>query len=195
MDAVLCRLHLPPTYLLHIGTIEPRKNLLLLLRAYTSLAAELRARCPLVLVGPWGWRFEEVGVFYEAEARHRNVMHLGYVADADLPAVYNGARALVFPTLYEGFGMPAAEMLACGGAVVGSATPALTEVLGSCGTTIDPADADGWRTAMARVIAKPDWADELRRGGVERASEFTWANCARDTVKAYRAAVDKTPAS
>lgn len=194
VDPVLKRLGLPPTYLLHVGTIEPRKNLLMLLRAYTALPVELRARCPLVLVGPWGWRFEEVASYYESEARHRNVMHLGYVADSDLPAVYNGARALVFPTLYEGFGMPAAEMLACGGAVIGSDTPALTEVLGGCGTTVDPLDRDGWRAAMADVISNPDRAVELCRGGVERAREFTWANCARDTVKAYWAVLDKTPA-
>lgn len=191
--SVLRRLGLPPTYLLHVGTLEPRKNLLMLLRAYTTLPSELRARCPLVLVGPWGWRFEELAAFYESDAKHKNVLHLGYLADADLGAVYNGARALVYPTLYEGFGMPAAEMLACGGTVIGSSTSAVAEVLGGCGTLIDPMDTDGWRAAMSRAITDPDWVDTLRAGGIQRAAAFTWANCARDTLAGYRAALGRIP--
>jgi glycosyltransferase involved in cell wall biosynthesis len=183
------RLGLLDGYLLHVGTLEPRKNLLMLLKAYVSLPGELRARCPLVLVGPWGWRFEELVGYYETEAKHRNVIHLGYVAEADLPAVYAGARALVFPSWYEGFGMPAAEMLACGGAVLASDTPALTEVLGGCGTRIDPADTDGWRSAMQRAMTEDDWLATLRTGAVERSAEFTWANCARDTAAGYAAAL------
>jgi glycosyltransferase involved in cell wall biosynthesis len=189
---ILRRLGLPGTYLLHVGTLEPRKNLLMLLRAYASLPGELRERCPLVLVGPWGWRFEELRAYYDAEARHRNVIHLGYVPDADLAAVYSAARALMFPTLYEGFGMPAAEMLACGGAVIASATPAVAEVLGPCGALLDPGDADDWRDAIARAIADDDWVTSLRVGAVERAAGFTWANCARDTVAGYRAALGRS---
>jgi alpha-1,3-rhamnosyl/mannosyltransferase len=95
----------------------------------------------------------------------------------------------VFPTWYEGFGLPAAEMLACGGAVIGSSTPAVTEALGGCGTLLDPADETGWRDAMSRAITDDDWLTGLRRGSVERASRFTWAHCARDTVAGYRAAM------
>jgi alpha-1,3-rhamnosyl/mannosyltransferase len=186
---VLHRLGLKPGYLLHVGTLEPRKNLLMLMRAYALLPASLREQCPLVLVGPWGWGFGELAAYYEAEARHRNVHHLGYVAESDLAAVYNGARALVFPTLYEGFGLPAAEMLACGGAVIASSTPAVAEVLGGCGTLLDPLDQDSWRHAMERAIQEPEWLVSLRNGGMRRAAEFTWANCARDTIGAYCAAL------
>jgi alpha-1,3-rhamnosyl/mannosyltransferase len=189
VDAVLRRLSLPAKYFLHVGTLEPRKNLLMLLRVYTSLPDEVRAGAPLVLVGPWGWHFEELAAYYETEAKHRNVIHLGYVAEADLPAVYNGARALLFPTWYEGFGLPAAEMLACGGAVIASSTPTVAEVLGDCGTVIDPTDVDGWRMAMQRAVGDDDWLNALKTGGVERAAEFTWANCARDTLRGYRAAL------
>jgi alpha-1,3-rhamnosyl/mannosyltransferase len=186
---VLSRLSLPPNYFLHVGTIEPRKNLLTLLRAYVSLPDSLRERCPLILVGPWGWGFEELASFFETEAKHRNVRHLGYVDEADLPGVFNGARTLLFPTHYEGFGLPAAEMLACGGAVIASSTPTVAEVFGGCGTLIDPNDLDGWREAMMRAIQEPEWLESLRPGGTKRAAEFTWANCARDTLTAYRAAV------
>jgi glycosyltransferase involved in cell wall biosynthesis len=191
VEPVRHRLGLPDSYLLHVGSLEPRKNLLMLLRAYVSLPAELRERCPLVLVGPWGWRFEELASYYEAKAKHRNVIHLGYVAEADLPAAYAGARALVFPTWYEGFGLPAAEMLACGGAVLASNTPAVAEVVGPCGFQIDPADADGWGAAMHRAITDDDWVKTLKAGAVERAAGFTWANCARDTAAGYRAAVGR----
>jgi alpha-1,3-rhamnosyl/mannosyltransferase len=193
VSPVLKRLGLPASYFLHVGTLEPRKNLLMLTKAYTSLPADQRERCPLVLVGPWGWRFEELAAFYESEAKHRNVIHLGYVADADLAAVYNGARALLFPTWYEGFGLPAAEMLACGGAVIASTSPAVAEVLGSCGVRLDPADEAGWRNAMARGIADPDWVAALQIGAIQQAAQFIWANCARDTLRAYRAAVRLEP--
>jgi glycosyltransferase involved in cell wall biosynthesis len=186
---VLDRLGLPANYFLHVGTLEPRKNLLMLLRAYTSLSASMRERCPLVLVGPWGWRFDALNSYFENEAKHRNVRHLGYVSEADLPAVYNGARALLFPTFYEGFGLPAAEMLACGGAVIASSTPAVAELLDGCGTILDPNDADAWRLAMMDAIEDADWLQHLRLGGLNRAAEFTWANCARDTLVAYRAAL------
>ena len=187
--ASLRRLGLPPAYFLHVGSLEPRKNLLMLLRAYTSLPAGLREQCPLVLAGPWGWRFEELAAFYEAEARHKNVIHIGYVPEPDLSAVYNGARALVFPTWYEGFGLPAAEMLACGGAVIASRDPAVGEVLGPCGTRLDPANEPGWRDALAQAVTEPDWLTQLRAGATEQAARFTWAVCARDTLAGYRAAL------
>jgi alpha-1,3-rhamnosyl/mannosyltransferase len=186
---VLKRLNLPPTYFLHVGTLEPRKNLLMLLKAYTSLPENLRGQCPLVLVGPWGWRFEELAAVYESEAKHKHVIHLGYVAETDLPAVYNGAKALVFPTWYEGFGLPAAEMLACGGAVIASTAAAVAEVLGPCGARFDAADQACWRDGMARAIKETDWLAEIRRGAAERAAQFTWASCARDALAAYRAAL------
>ena len=96
---VLQRLGLPANYFLHVGTIEPRKNLLMLLRAYTSLPKHLRDRCPLVLVGPWGWGFDDVASFFEGEAKQQNVRHLGYVAEQDLPAIYNGARRARIPDI------------------------------------------------------------------------------------------------
>jgi len=193
VSPVLERLGLPASYFLHVGTLEPRKNLLMLMKVYSSLPADQRERCPLVLVGPWGWRFEELAAFYESEAKHRNVIHLGYVAESDLAAVYNAARALLFPTWYEGFGLPAAEMLACGGAVIASTSPAVAEVLGSCGTRLDPADEAGWRDAMARGIADPEWVEGLKTGSIQQAAKFTWADCAQDTLRGYRAAVLQGP--
>jgi glycosyltransferase involved in cell wall biosynthesis len=183
--ARLRALGLPPHYLLFIGTLEPRKNLLMLLRAYTSLPGWLRERYPLVLVGGCGWNSSDIHAYLEAEARHKGVLHLGYVNDEQLPTLYNGARALVFPSFYEGFGLPPVEMFACGGAVLASTAGAVAEVAGRKAHLIDPGDADSWRQAMMRVTTDEDWWQELRRGAVEAARPFTWDRCAAQTLSAY----------
>src|SRR5439155_1795337 len=110
-----------------LGTIEPRKNVLMLLRAYCSLPERLRNVCPLLLVGGWGWNISDVADYLDREARHRGVIHLGYVAEEHVPLIYNGAHALLFPSCYEGFGLPPIEMMACGGAVIASTAAAVVE--------------------------------------------------------------------
>lgn len=180
------RLDLPERYFLYVGTLEPRKNLLRLLEAYTDLPAGLRERCPLVLAGGWGWKTEALREYYEQHARHRHVRHLGYVADPDLPGLYSAARALVFPSLHEGFGLPTVEMLACGGAVFASNIPPHAEVLGSTGLLLDPLDVAAWRAALRRAIHDDDWLAVLRQGGRDRAAQFTWDSCARETWNVYR---------
>jgi alpha-1,3-rhamnosyl/mannosyltransferase len=183
---ILKKLSLPPRFLLSIGTLEPRKNILVLLRAYCSLPAPVRNRWPLVLVGGWGWRTEKIAEYYHAEARHRNVRHLGYVADQFMAALYNGARALVYPSLYEGFGLPPVEMLACGGAVLASTAAPIVETVGGQAHLIPAQDIDGWRDGLLRVVEDDDWWMSLRHGAVEKARPFTWEHCAAETLKVYR---------
>jgi len=183
----LRRLGLPSQYLLYVGTVEPRKNVLRLLQAYCTLPASLRERWPLVLAGGWGWHAEPEQEYYHAEARHRGVRHLGYVADADLPALYNGARALVYPSYYEGFGLPPMEMLACGGAVLASTAAALVETVGPCAHLAPAEDVDGWRAALHRVVTDDAWWHDLRRGAVAHAQPFTWERSAAEHLALYRA--------
>jgi alpha-1,3-rhamnosyl/mannosyltransferase len=183
---VLRRHQLPSRYLLYLGTIEPRKNILVLLRAYCALPQAIRSAWPLLLVGGWGWNAGAVADYLHSEARHRGVLHLGYVAEADLPALYNGARALVYPSLYEGFGLPPIEMMACGGAVLTSTAGALLETVGSRAYLIEPLDVDGWRAAMLRVVQEEDWWRRLRTGVRALARPFTWEQCAADTLRVYR---------
>jgi alpha-1,3-rhamnosyl/mannosyltransferase len=182
----LRRLGLPPAYLLYLGTIEPRKNILMLLRAYCALPGALRQRCPLLLVGGWGWNAADVAAYFHGEARHHGVMHLGYLPDESLPVLYNGARALVYPSWYEGFGLPPVEMMACGGAVLASTAGALAETVGGQAHLIDPADTDGWRAALMRAIEDDDWCANLRRGATDVARPFTWERCAADTLRVYQ---------
>jgi alpha-1,3-rhamnosyl/mannosyltransferase len=184
--ATLRRLGLPSNYLLCLGTIEPRKNVLLLLRAYCALPEKLRRAWPLLLVGAWGWNTTEVADYFHNEARHRGALHLGYLADEHVPAIYNGARALVYPSLYEGFGLPPIEMMACGGAVLASTAGALVETVGSRAQLTEPDDLDGWRSALERVLTDEEWWRSLRRGVEEVARPYTWDRCAADTLRVYR---------
>jgi alpha-1,3-rhamnosyl/mannosyltransferase len=180
------RKNLPEHYLLAVGTIEPRKNIGSLMRAFCDLPPELRERCPLVLAGGWGWKSQKEREYFETEARHRGVRHLGYVADVDLPALYGGATALLYPSHYEGFGLPPVEMLACGGAVIASTADAVREVLGPNAHFVEPLDEVGWRDAIGRAIRDFDFLEHLRRGGLEYANAFTWARAAEQTHSVYR---------
>lgn len=182
----LARLGVRSGYVLHVGTIEPRKNLLMLMKSYCALPAGLREKCPLLLVGGWGWESTAVADYFHKEARHRGVRHIDYVDDRWLPALYNGARAMAFPSFYEGFGLPPIEMLACGGAVLASTAEALKETVAGQAALIDAHDGDAWRDALARVIRDDDWREELRAGAVETAQKFTWERCAAQTLAVYR---------
>jgi alpha-1,3-rhamnosyl/mannosyltransferase len=184
--AALARLGLPPQYLLYLGTLEPRKNLLVLLRAYCALPDSMRAAWPLLLVGSWGWNTGPIREYFETEARHRGVIHVGYVADRHIAAVYNGARALVYPSLYEGFGLPPVEMMACGGAVLASTAGAVAEAVGRKAHLLPPDDIGGWRDAMLRVVEDDDWWQSLRQGAAELAASYTWERCAAETLAVYR---------
>jgi glycosyltransferase involved in cell wall biosynthesis len=187
VQAVLRRLGLPPRYFLYLGTIEPRKNLLTVLCAYVKLPAEVRERFPLLLAGGWGWKSADVAAFFHDEGRHRGVIYTGYLPEEHLGAVLNGARALVYPSFYEGFGLPPVEMMACGGAVLCSTAEALVETAGGRAHLVDPLDEDGWREALRLAAMDDDWQAELRRGAVEAVRQFTWERCAADTLAVYRA--------
>jgi alpha-1,3-rhamnosyl/mannosyltransferase len=184
--AALARLGLPPRYLLYLGTLEPRKNVLTLLRAYCALPDRVRSEYPLVLVGGWGWNSGDVADYLDRAARHRGVRHLGYLPESELAVLYNGARTLAFPSFYEGFGLPPVEMLACGGAVLASTAGALAETVGDQAHLVEPLDVDGWRDALLRVTTDDDWWQFLRHGAVEHARRFTWEQCAADTLGVYR---------
>ncbi len=184
-DKVLRRLGLPRGSFLHVGTLEPRKNLLLLTKAWCDLPAEDRQRHPLVLVGGWGWRCDDLRDFLQDKGFAAGVRHLGYVDDKDLPALYSSAHLLLFPTKYEGFGMPPIEMMACGGAVIASTAPAVQEVLDGRGHLVEIEDQPGWRDAMLRACRHPEWVEGLRTGSTEWASRFTWAETARLTREGY----------
>ncbi|MGL6094903.1 MAG: glycosyltransferase family 4 protein [Fimbriiglobus sp.] len=189
IDAVRSRHALPPRYFLCVGTIEPRKNLGTVLRAFADLPAAAREACPLVLAGPWGWKSAADRELFESLAGPRGARHLGYVPDADLPGLYAGAASLLYPSFYEGFGFPPVEMLACGGAVLASADPAVREVAGPHARYIDASDFVGWRDALHRTATDREFLPRHRAAGIEHARRFTWERAARDTHAAYHTAL------
>jgi alpha-1,3-rhamnosyl/mannosyltransferase len=188
--AVRFRTGLPDRYLLYVGTVEPRKNLSTLLRAYCDLPGELRASCPLVIGGSWGWKSEAERQLFEGEARDKGVRYLGYIADDDLPALYAGALALLYPSFYEGFGLPPVEAMACGTPAIVSTADAVREVVGAQALLIDPADLSGWRDALKRTVADADYLAEYRLGAVSHAAQFRWKRSASITLSVYRRVLD-----
>jgi alpha-1,3-rhamnosyl/mannosyltransferase len=193
--AVRARHGLPPRYTLYVGTIEPRKNVATLLRAFCDMPAELRAACPLVLAGGWGWKAETERTLFEDEARHKGALHIGYVPDGDLPALYAGADALLYPSFYEGFGMPPVEAMACGTAAVTSTADAVREVVGAHALKLDALDCFGWRDALARISRDRDFLADYRRRGPAHAATFTWEACARRVYGVYRKVLGLTEGS
>ena len=186
VETVRRTLGLPATYFLCVGTIEPRKNIGTVMRAFADLPLAVREACPLVLVGPWGWKSDDDRAYFENEGRRAGVRHLGYVADAELPALYCGAAGLVYPSHYEGFGLPPVEMMACGGAVIASTADAVREVCGRHADFVAPLDVAGWRDAMFRLATDADYREALRRGGTAYAAHFTWVRAAHETAAVYR---------
>lgn len=178
---------LPKQFLLCVGTVEPRKNLLMAMRAYVDLPSRLRERCPLVLAGPWGWKSEPERAYYESVGRHANVRRLGYVEADDLPKLYAAASALVYPSRYEGFGLPPLEMLASGGVVFAATdTLAVRGVMGPYAVYLPADDLQSWRDAMRTQIESPDVIQQTRRAGLAHAAKFTWRATAEQTLAVYQ---------
>ncbi|HQU46938.1 MAG TPA: glycosyltransferase family 1 protein [Pirellulales bacterium] len=182
------RLQLPRQFVLYLGTLEPRKNLQGLIRAYGLLPAEVQQAYPLVLAGMPGWN----QAYFRrelAELRHRGVLHeVGYVAQDDVPALMRAASVFCFPSFYEGFGLPPLEAAACGTPVVASRAASLPEVLGEAAVYVDPHSPDDIRAALERVLESESVQRQLRQAGPARAALFRWDDCARRTVQAYRTA-------
>ncbi len=181
--AGLARLGIAPPYILAVGTLQPRKNLARTLAAFERLVARGLPH-HLVLVGRRGWLADPLFAALEAPGSPaRGRVHLtGYLTDDDLPIVYNGAAALAFPSLYEGFGLPALEALACGLPTLTSDTTSLPEVVGDAALTVDPLDTDAITDGLERLLTDSGLRTELRARGLERAQGFSWARAAAATL-------------
>jgi glycosyltransferase involved in cell wall biosynthesis len=174
-------------YLLFVGTLQPRKNLERLLAAFDRVAAD-RPELQLALVGAAGWQPERLArALARVRARDR-VRILGYVDDADLPALLSGSLALAFPSLYEGFGLPALEAMACATPVLASSTSSLPEVVGDAGLLVDPLDVDAIAQGLRRLVDDGALRAELAGRGQARAATFTWQRAAGETLAIVRTA-------
>jgi glycosyltransferase involved in cell wall biosynthesis len=189
VEATRQRLNLPPEYVLFVGTIEPRKNLVRLIRAYEE-AVRADPRVPdLVLVGMRGWHTEEFDRALAESGVRRRIHTVGYVPEQDLPQVYCGAASFVYPSLYEGFGIPILEALACGVPTITSSTSSMPEVAADAALLVDPHDTGALSAAMLRLFHDRVLRDTLRQKGLTRAAAFTWERTATLTIETYRRAL------
>jgi glycosyltransferase involved in cell wall biosynthesis len=189
--AVRRRYALPEAYVLAVGSVEPRKNLPRVLEAIRLLRDRPATRdVALVHSGPEGFRPEDVGRAVRALHLDGAARFLGYVPAEDLRALYAGARALVYPSLWEGFGLPVVEAMACGCPVITSRVSSLPEVAGGAAVLVDPESAEDIAAAVAQLWASDDARADLVRRGLDQARRFTWHAAARATLEVYDAAVD-----
>jgi glycosyltransferase involved in cell wall biosynthesis len=187
-DDVIERLKVPRRYLLFVGVLEPRKNLVRLVRAYRRAVAAGALPHALVLAGPMGWRSRQL-LREVATAGPGDVVLTGRVGARELDALYRGASAFAYPSLYEGFGLPVLEAMARGVPVVASAVSSLPEVAGDTAVLVDPRSTGQLAEAIERVLADEDLAARLSAAGRARAAAFSWERTARMTLQVYEKVV------
>ena len=180
-------------YILAVGSIQPRKNLVRLIRAYSSLF-QVRSSVELpqlVLVGKRGWLEAETLRAAEQSAARKDIIFSGYVPDDDLPGLYSGALCFVYPSYFEGFGLPVVEAMQCGAPVIAGNRTSLPEVVAYAGLLVDPFDEQEIAAALWRMIDDPETRADLRAKGSERARSFSWKRTAQLTLQAYERAAFK----
>lgn len=176
-------------YILAVGTLEPRKNLAVALLAFSRLPAAMRRHYPLVIAGARGWGLSAFTRDAQEMITRGEVILTRYVGQADLPLLYAGARMLVYPSLYEGFGLPPLEAMASGIPVIASNHSSLPEVIGDAGILLDSPDDLALASSMLRLIDDEALHRQLVASGQARACHFTWRKCALDTLRVYQKAL------
>jgi glycosyltransferase involved in cell wall biosynthesis len=189
--AVRQRYGIQRPYLLGLGTLQPRKNFVRLIEAYRLLRQERHIPHQLVIGGGRGWLYEPILEAIEAHGLQEDVLLIGFVEDADLPALYTGAKLFAFPSLYEGFGIPVLEAMACGTPVVASSASSLPEVAGDAALLARPTDVEALAEALWRALDDAALRADLRASGLEQARRFTWAKAAQRLLEGYRELMER----
>jgi glycosyltransferase involved in cell wall biosynthesis len=183
--AFRARRGLPERFILYLGTLEPRKNITTLLRAYARLRAQWPGAPTLVLAGATGWLYDEIFTEIESLGLSDQVLRPGFVSDDEQPLWYNAAAVFAYPSLYEGFGLPPLEAMACGTPVVVSNATSLPEVVGEAGILVPPLDVQALADGLRRVLEDETLAARLSEAGQEKAAQFSWRRMARETLDCY----------
>jgi glycosyltransferase involved in cell wall biosynthesis len=185
--AIRRELGAPEGYILYVGTLEPRKNVGVLVAAWEALRFDDPATPSLVLAGGAGWHSDALRARIESLS---GVTSLGRVDDARLVRLFQGARVFAYPSVYEGFGLPPLEAMACGVPTVVSSASSLPEVVGDASVQVDPHDAEGLASALKKILDDPARAADLSRRGLLRAARFRWEDAARELAEVFREALD-----
>jgi len=192
LASIRAKYRLPERFILYVGTIEPRKNLPVLLEAYAALRQHL-PEVGLVIAGGKGWLYES---FFQTLRRLELEPHVkltGYVPEADLPQLIASAYVFAYPSEFEGFGLPPLEAMACGVPVACSNASSLPEVVGEAGLLLPPRDVHAWQAALYNLLTDGDLRSDLRERGLARALQFTWSKAARKTLEVYQSLMPAEP--
>jgi len=190
-ERIRSRYGLPARYILYVGTIQPRKNLTTLIEAYHLLRRDMPSAPPLVIVGRKGWLYDDLFTRIRELGLIDDVLFTGFVSDEELPYLFDGAKVFVYLSLFEGFGRPPLEAMACGVPVLTSDTTAIPEVVGDAGLTVAPLDRVAVADALSRLLADHSLAAELINRGAEQARKFSWERAARETLDVYRMLINR----
>ncbi|MEF3304496.1 glycosyltransferase family 4 protein [Paenibacillus sp. GYB003] len=182
---VIQHYQLPERYILFVGTVEPRKNLLGLLKSYLIFRKNSALSDKLVIVGAKGWKYSPIFDFIKENNLESEVIFTGYIEDEHLPAIYNGATLFVMPSIYEGFGIPILEAMGCGVPVIGSNVSSIPEVIDSFGVMVSPTDYEGWAAEIHRFLSDESLRNKYSKLSLERASHFSWKRTAEATKQVY----------
>ena len=183
LDNVRVTYNLPKKFILYIGTLEPRKNIPNLLKAYAKLCG--RIKIPLIIVGKIGWKYKEIFKTIENCDLKDKIILLGYIREEDLPAMYNLATVFVYPSFYEGFGLPVLEAMACGCPVVTSNISSLPEVAGKAAIMINPYNVNALAKAISKVLTDENLRKSMIKKGLKQVQKFSWNRCAKQTLGVY----------
>ena len=186
VDALKRKLAICNRYILFVGTLEPRKNIPTLIKAFHLAKHEGGIEHLLVIAGSKGWLFESIFRMVKELGLEHDVIFTGFVVDEELPSLYQGADLFVYPSLYEGFGLPVLEAMACGTPVITSNSSSLPEAVGDAGILVDPQDVEGLARVMLKVLSNEALSDELAHKGKLQAQWFTAERMARETIRVYR---------
>jgi glycosyltransferase involved in cell wall biosynthesis len=178
-------------YILSLSTLEPRKNIVHTIRCFLNLIQQEKlSNLTLVLAGTKGWNYDSIfAEISDNSSLKDRVILTGFVADEDLASLYSSALAFVYPSFYEGFGLPPLEAMQCGVPVITSNTSSLPEVVGEAGIMLDPQDSDGLSQSILNLYSQPALRDTMAQQSLSQAQKFSWENCAKQTVAAYKSAI------
>lgn len=183
------RYQLPNSFILYLGSFLPHKNIPFLLKAFADLPAILRKKFPLVLAGNPGKNLDSVNGHIVSLNIQRDVIVTGYVQNSDLATLYSMADLFVFPSLYEGFGLPPLEAMACCTPVISSSSSSLPEVVGNAGKLLRPDDITNWTVAMENVLTDPELRSQMTEAGLTQVQKFSWRETAKRTLMVYERAM------
>tara|TARA_R110000787_G_C13441304_1_gene446396 strand:- start:2095 stop:3219 length:1125 start_codon:yes stop_codon:yes gene_type:complete len=173
---------------LAVSTVEPRKNFQRIVEAFSALPVNLKAKNPLVIVGDKGWLSDNIHTSIDSLVAAGYAKYLGYIAEDDLPKLYASAATFIYPSLYEGFGLPVLEAMACGTSILTSNTTSIPEVAGNACMMVDPTSTDEIRAGWQQLLSDSTLREKFSLLGKTQSKQFTWEKCANETIEIYKKA-------